>query len=341
MRVIQIVGAYPPRDCGAEDYTVRLAAALEHHGLEVDILAGGGRSLSDTPSLIKKVSGYRPHVVHVQYPTGNYGKSLVPQALATMMPRVPVITTIHEFSESHVLRKVADLPFALRGRALVFTSEYERRHFLSWFPWVRKRSVVVPIGSNIPFSPGSVRRDPWGVVYFGLIRPHKGLEEFLELARLARDAGRPYRFAIVGDTAARYGSYPETLKERAKDLPVGWRIGLSPDEVSRSLAGSRFAYIPYPDGASERRGSLLAALGNGTAMITTEGPQTPEALRSSVCFAANPSQALRALDQLASDVDRADALSARAIEYAERASWSSIALAHRRLYERLSGGEPR
>lgn len=341
MHIILIVGAYPPRDCGAEDYTVRLAEALEQYGLEVDILAGGGRSVSETPSLIRRISGYRPDVVHVQYPTGNYGKSLVPQALATTMPRVPVITTLHEFSESHLLRKVADLPFALRSKALVFTSEYERRHFLSWFPWVRKRSLVVPIGSNIPSYSGSVRRDPSSIAYFGLIRPQKGLEEFLELAMLARDAGRPYRFAIVGDTAARYGRYPETLEERAKDLPVEWRIGLSPDEVSRSLSRSRFAYIPYPDGASERRGSLLAALGNGTAMITTEGPQTPEALRSAVCFAADPPQALRLLDQLASDVDRADTLSARAIEYAERSSWRSIALAHRRLYERVSGGEPR
>jgi len=339
--VIQIVGAYPPRDCGAEDYTVRLAEALERQGLEVRILAGGGRRVSDMPALVNKISGYRPDVVHVQYPTGNYGKSLVPQVLATVMRRVPVVTTLHEFSESHVLRKGADLPFALRSKVLVFTSEYERSHFLSWFPWVRKRSLVVPIGSNIPFSPRSVRRDPWSVVYFGLIRPRKGLEDFLELARLARDAGRPYRFAIVGDTAARYGSYPETLEERAGDLPVEWKIGLPPDGVSLSLAGSRFAYIPYPDGASERRGSLLAALGNGTAMITTEGPQTPEALRGAVCFAADPSEALRSLDGLAADAERADVLSARAIEYAERSSWGSIALAHRRLYGKLSGGEPR
>lgn len=339
MRVVLMAGAYPPQKDGAEDYTVRLAEALNQVGIEVNIIAGGQWSAVRAPALVRKISKLRPHLVHIQYPTGGYGSSLTPQALSTFMPKVPVLTTMHEFSESHFLRKVADLPFAVRSRALVFTNEHERRHFSSWFPWVAKKSWIIPIGSNIPLSPGSAERDPLRVIHFGLIRPDKGLEDFLELARLAKAAERPYRFTIVGDLAPRYGTYPEELKESAECLPVEWKHGLSAEEVSQYLASSRFAYVPFPDGASGRRTSLLAPLGNGDVVITTRGSQTPNELEEVVRFTESPSQALTLLDELTSDVDQADALSSRASEYARRFSYTSIAEAHLRLYQRILHGE--
>lgn len=340
VRVALVAGAHPPRQCGAEDFTVNLAEAMKKDGLEVRVFGGGGRSILRTPDLRREISGFRPHVVHLQYPTMGYGKSLVPQALTAFMSGTPLVTTLHEFSTSHLLRKVADLPFALRSGALVFTNEHESRHFSSWFPWARKKSLVIPIGSNVPFLSGSVVRDPLRVVYFGLIRPHKGLEEFLALASLARDSGRPYRFAIVGEVAARYGSYPEDLRTSAEGLNVEWRIGLSTEEASRYLAGSRFSYAPFPDGASERRGSLLAVMGNGAVVITTRGTQTPEGLSEAALFAESPSRALELLDELTTDADRADTLSSRARGYAARSSWTSISRAHIHLYERILGGKP-
>lgn len=340
MRVALVAGAYPPQQCGAEDYTVHLAEAMRKDGLEVRIFAGGEWSVLRTLGLKRKISEFRPHVVHVQYPTMGYRKSLVPQALSVLISEVPMLTTLHEFSTSRLVRKVADLPFALYSQALVFTTEHESWRFSSWFPWARKKSLVIPIGSNVPFSSESVARDPLRVVHFSLIRPHKGLEGFLELARLAKNLGRPYRFVIVGEVAARYGRYPEDLKESAEGLAVEWRIGLPTEEVSRYLSSSRFSYAPFPDGASERRGSLLAVMGNGAVVITTRGLQTPNDLRDAALFAESPSRALELLDELVSDTDRADALSLRAREYAARSSWTSISGAHLHLYKRVLDGGP-
>lgn len=339
MRVALISGAYPPQRCGAEDYTAHLAEALRQNGVEARIFADENWSIARTPHFMKRISKFRPQVVHVQYPTMGYGKSLVPQAVSALMPKVPVLATLHEFSTSHPLRKVANLPFALCSKALVFTTEHERQHFSSWHPWIKKKSLTVPIGSNMPFIPGSVERDPLEVVYFGLIRPEKGLEEFVELAKLAVATGRPYRFTIVGETAGRYGSYPENLKNSASGLPIEWRLGFSDREVSRYLARARFAYMPFPDGASERRGSLLAVLGNGAAVITTLGPQTPGGLREAARFTTSPLQTLGMLDELVANPSETDTLSLKGGEYAARSSWMSISRAHFRLYEQVLNGK--
>lgn len=335
IRVALVAGAYPPRQCGAEDYTVRLAGALENDGVEARIFAGGWHALR-APVLKREILLFHPHVLHIQYPTMGYGKGLVPQILSGLILSTPVVTTLHEFSTSHLLRKVADLPFAVRSRALVFTTEYERQRFSSWFPWTARRSLVVPIGSNMPSASGSVVRDPSRVVYFGLIRPNKGLEDFLKLARLAKDKGRPYKFAIVGEVAARYGFYPEKLEANADDLPIEWKIGSSAEEASRYLAGCRFSYMPFPDGASERRGSLLGVMRNGAVVITTSGPQTTDALRKATFLAEDPGQALCLLDELSSDFDGAEDMSSRSVEYARRFSWESISEAHQKLYRQIS-----
>ena len=346
MRVVFVIGSFPPCACGAEEYTVLLSEALRQIGVEANIVAAGKWKAFDVGRLIQEISELYPDVVHIQYPTmgyryptTGYRKSLLPQALTTLMPKVPVLTTVHEFSQTHFLRRASNLPFSLFGRTLIFTSEYERRRFLSWFPWAAKRSLVIPIGNNIPFFLGSVERDPLKVVHFGLIRPKKGLEDFLQLAKLAKDAGRPYRFTVVGEPVPRFRSYLENMREGSSELPVEWKMGLSANEVSQFLAHSRFAYAPLPDGASKRRGSLLAALGNGAVVITTKGSQTPRELDEIVRFAVDPSQALELLDELTADTSQADTLSSKAREYAAHFSWPNISGAHLRVYEQILRNE--
>jgi glycosyltransferase involved in cell wall biosynthesis len=250
-------------------------------------------------------------------------------------PNVPIFITLHEFIYTHLLRRASCLSFALRSKAMLFTTEYERRAFSAWFPWTKGKSTIIPIGSNIPLAEEVEDRDPLGVFYFGLIRPDKGLEEFVELAKLARDTNRPYRFEIVGATHPRFDLYYKSLKQSAEGLPITWHLDLPAEQVAMRLASLRFAYMPYPDGASERRASLLAALGNGAVVITTQVLQTTDELSAVVRFASDPSQALSLLDRLASDAEQTDILSITGRKYASQFSWRSIAQAHRRLYEQI------
>lgn len=54
--------------------------------------------------------------------------------------------------------------------------------------------------------------------------------------------------------------------------------GLEAEAVAEQLAQASVALLPFPDGASFRRGSLLAAAACGVPIVTRHGHDTPETL---------------------------------------------------------------
>ncbi len=107
----------------------------------------------------------------MQYPTLGYGYSLSPHLLSLVKP---MVITIHEASQAHILRFISLFAFTLNSQRLIFTSNYERKYFEKFYPYVKDKTYVIPIGSNIPFCPkeGERKRE---IVYFGLIAPNKNL----------------------------------------------------------------------------------------------------------------------------------------------------------------------
>ena len=159
-----------------------------------------------------------PDLVHIQYPTAGFGKHLTPQVLSLAIPSV---VTVHEFSEAHILRQLALYPFFLRSRHVLFTTPFERDFALRRAPWIARWSSVIPVGSAIMI--GKQReRDPKEIVYFGLYRPKKGIEEVLDLAQLVKQRNLPYRIRMIGKPFPPGSSYYRELSDRARNLPVVW-----------------------------------------------------------------------------------------------------------------------
>lgn len=331
-----MVSPTPPVNCGVVDYTARLIQYLREVGLEVLSVDSPTWGLIHSRSIYKSIVNFNPDVLHIQYPTVPYGRGLAPQALVFLSRAYPTVVTIHEFSQSHPLRRVAIAPFALAARRLIFTNFYEQTALSRWFPPVKTRSEVILIGSNIPSIDGEIPRDPSLVVFFGLIRPNRGLEEFIALARQAIEHKRPYSFAIIGNPQEGEEEYYLTLRQQTQELPnIIWRVGLEPGNVARELAKATFAYLHFPDGASERRTSLLAAIGNGVVVLTTKGLQTPPIFSGAVEFVESPVQALVVLDELWVARERLNLMSKRAREIAGLFSWDMIARLHVRMYKQL------
>src|SRR5690348_13740254 len=188
MRVALVKGDCAPGTCGVGDYTDKLAEALRSLGVCVDVPQGARWGIADVPKAIKRIESVQPDVIHFQYPTMGFGHKLGPQLFA-MLRRS--IVTIHEASQSHILRKLSLLPFAVRSRRMIFTSAFEREFALKWIPWIADFSSVIPIGSNIKNIDPTRERDTSEIVYFGLIMPRKGLEDLITLAFLIRDSGIP------------------------------------------------------------------------------------------------------------------------------------------------------
>jgi len=268
--------------------------------------------------------------VHIEYPTVGFGARLGPQALSLLQG---CVVTIHEASQRHFLRKLALFPFSIRPQHIIFTSHFEREFATKWTPWIRRVSSVIPVGSNIGVGARKMPRDLYEVVYFGLIMPGKGMEHVVELSRLIRSAGLSLKVRIIGKAPFRYLDYLKRLRSETAYLPIIWDIDLTEEQVAERLAGASIAYLPYPDGASERRTTLKAALVNGVAVLTTRSSQTPHSLGEAVRFCASAKDALETISYLIQHPEEMARISNAAACSGGAFTWAGIAEQHVRVYQ--------
>jgi glycosyltransferase involved in cell wall biosynthesis len=329
MKVTFITGSYPPAVCGVGDYTHRLVEALALLGIRSEVVHDEDWGLLNVARAVKRVKSLHSDIVHIQYPTIGFGTHLSPQIISLM---IPCVVTLHEFSQAHMLRQLALYPFFLRARRLIFTSVFEQKYAIAKAPWLRNRTCVAPLGVSLSVGDLSRKKDIQDIVYFGIIRPDKGIEDVLKLAKYLRDKSAHYRVRIIGKPHANSIGYYQLMRKRAEDLPVVWNVDLSDNVVSDLLSRAQVAYMPFPDGASERRTSLFALLANGVATVTTRGDSTPEDMLQAAVFVQKPEQALAEIMRILADHGRRNELSHHAWSYMKNRSWETIALRHQEIY---------
>ena len=336
-RIILVTGSTPPESCGVGDYTFSLASALEKAGGNVQLFCHRKWNVSGTLEAVRRSSSYRDALIHMQYPTLGYGHSLGPQLLAFHQHS---LVTIHEFSLAHTLRKLSLFPFTLNCPRLISTSEFEGRLLGRWMPWVRDRMRVIPIGSNIPVGGSLSGERKESIAYFGLIAPRKGLEDFVEFSRMVRANDPHWDLLVIGKIVPGQEAYFRALKEISQTSRISWILDRSPKEVADVLSSVALGYLPFPDGASERRGSLKAVCGAGLPCITTRGEQTPPNLEAAVAFSNSPQSAVHLARRLMADRTERARLSRCALEYARQFTWEKIAEMHLALYAEIQSKHP-
>ncbi|MGE0601449.1 MAG: glycosyltransferase family 4 protein [Dehalococcoidia bacterium] len=320
---------------GIGDYARLLCDALNRHEFSAAHVQHDDWSLRGLRQLREALREQNPRLVHLQHPQGLYGWSLAPQLLTLLQPAV---VTLHEASRYGPIRgRGRLLPFTVRSPKIVVTSEFERRYVGQFAPWAKSRLEVVPIASNVPPRSDHGRPRARKLVYFGSLRPDRGLEAFLELSTEVVRRIRDVECLIIGSPVPTSVSYAHGIRARFADAPVEWMSGLTHEEVADVLVQCRVAYLPFPDGASERRGSILAALGCGLPVVTSRGRQTTADLASCLALAKGREESISAIEQLATNDEAWRALSERGRKYAARFSWDKIARRHIALYERSIG----
>jgi glycosyltransferase involved in cell wall biosynthesis len=277
LRVVTLCGSIKPLFSGTDDYDEALTAVLRERGLDVHPVDIGTWTLATVGQMLQAVRRARPDIILMQYPTEAFGRSFGPHLFALLQRTAPLVVTLHEFTAAHVLRRASIGPLLARASAIVVTAEREANALRRWFPWLGGRLRLIPIGANVP---PRVWRPAHGahVINFGQIRPEKGLEEFIacrdRLATLAPQA----RFTIIGSPVPKFPDYFAEIAAAAKAHDIELVTGLDRDGVSDVLSRASLALLPYPGGASFRRGSLLAAAVCGLPIISTTGSDTPAAL---------------------------------------------------------------
>jgi glycosyltransferase involved in cell wall biosynthesis len=335
LKLALVIGRCPPGECGVGDYTRCLRDALLARGVEARLIVSEDWRLRSAWEVREALRGY--DLVHIQYPTLGFGYKLGPQALSLLQS---CVVTIHEASQRRILRKLSVLPLLVRAKHVIFTSEFERQYVIGRVPWIAARSSVAPVPSSIRVFPEERPRIANEVVFFGLILPRKELEDVVELSRLMQSEGLAWNVRVIGRLRPEHMEYFQKMKAETAALPVVWDLNGSEEQVAERLASSQVAYFPFPDGASERRTSLKAALANGVAVVTRAGAHTPEAMKTFLTFAGTPREAMGAIRSLfQSPMERAR-LARNAADYLQQCTWERVAELHAAIYRRLFCSDP-
>lgn len=334
MKVLMICGSYPPEHCGIGDYAYQLVKNLEMQQNEVVVMANIDWSVKNFFTIIRNIRNINADIIHIQYPGLNYQLSIMPQLISIFFR---AIVTTHEVSQIHFVRKMSLIPFALRSK-VVFTNIFERDRFLKLFPWFRKKNtVIIPIGSNIQADEDLLidNKRISEIISFGQIRPDKGIEEVIQLSKMIKENNMPYRIIIAGQLLPRFKQYYNKLKELSIDLDIEWKLNLPESGISTILSSSLIAYLPYPDGVSERRGSLLASLKNRMFVLTTDGNQATQDLKDCVHLVSDNTEVIDFLKSNNPDsiVKSLESKSKQIDEYMVRLEWPNIAIEHIKNYK--------
>jgi len=314
------------------------------------------------------VEEIQPDVVHIQYQAAAFDLhpaiNLLPRFLKKRGRASQMAVTFHDlrvpylFPKAGPLRWRSNLDLA-RQSDLVLVTNAEDRGRLQAYPELTGKLREIPIGANIrPEPPADFsrarQRERWDVrtedlllCYFGFLNASKGAEELvLAVASLAAKDVPVHLLMIGGQVGASdptntaYLQQVEALIESQGIVDrVHWTGFTEAGQVSANFLASDVAVLPYRDGVSFRRGSLMAAIAHELPVISTEpAVQIPEVVHGENMW-LTPVQAPAALEEaithLWNDPALRQRLSAGSALLTRLFRWDTIAQQHSQVYREL------
>ncbi len=302
-RVAWVTADYPPDRGGVSDHSSAMVSALRAAGHDVLVCARPhelGFGLLDA-----ELRSYRPDLVVVAYVPLAYGPRTGGIAPAFLLWCMRLRSRLH--CQTLLLAHEASLPAAdlwaqreLKLAALgavqvaqfslltqcfhsvLFSNEGTRRVWAEGMPRSATRFGTIRICSNIPWFPSS---DPAAdlvaagysvptptILFFGTGHQSVLFEyveaAFVELLKIAPEA----RLVVVGmDAELLRRLRPSLANFGARVQALGY---VAAPQVSLWLQVAKLVLAPLIEGVSARKGTVMAALQHGQAVVTTRGAHT-------------------------------------------------------------------
>ncbi len=307
----------------------------------------------------------RSSVLHIQYQAGAYRHhpaiNLSPYWVRLSRPPVRVAVTFHDLRVPYLFPKAGPfrewaLRLMARGADVAIVADRADQAQLARWGVAAER---IPIGSNIdPQPPRGYDRAGWrsdrGVKpgdvllgYFGFLHESKGAEVLVDALSQLVERRHPVSLLMLGRMAGE--SNPTTLRYAARvrervgaaglDDRVLWTGYLEPAEVSGWLMAADICVLPYVDGVSLRRGSLMAALAHGLPVVTTvpsgPAPELADGVNVALVPPGDASALAARIEALASSPEERERLGRGALELSQTFSWDRVATATIGQYSRL------
>jgi glycosyltransferase involved in cell wall biosynthesis len=313
------------------------------------------------------VAELSPDLVNIQYQTAAFGMRPAINLLPRFFGDVPVVTTFHDLKVPYLLPKAVRLrrwvnrDLARTCRAVIATNAQDRAE-LERIGGI-KRIEMIPIGSNISYHlpagyDRAVWRGQWGVSnrttllsFFGFLNDSKGAIELIQALKQLTGEGLPVDLVMIGGAVSSSNASNQTYYDRVKDTitelgmedHIFWTGYVANEEVSAAFTSADVCVLPFADGASFRRGSLMAALTHGAPIISTT-PQVPvpEMVHGENIYLVPPNDAgavAQAIRTLAHDKALRERLAQGARELSRHFDWGTIAGRTLALFREVLGDE--
>ncbi|MCI0712021.1 MAG: glycosyltransferase family 4 protein, partial [Chloroflexi bacterium] len=239
-------------------------------------------------------------VVNIQYQAAAYNMHAaandLPHRLTSL---VPVVTTFHDllvpylFPKAGPLRKRAIYQMAQNSTGIIVTNrqdEAELKEAGNMPPVAR-----IPIGSNIAVNPPpNYDRKAWrsrkGIApnafligFFGFINRSKGVDTLAHAVRILTETYKQdVHLVFIGGQTGTSDESNVQQADIAQELigglgitrSVHWTGFVDAELVSANLMACDVVALPFKDGVSLRRGTLMATLAHGCPIVTTFPAQT-------------------------------------------------------------------
>jgi glycosyltransferase involved in cell wall biosynthesis len=273
-----ITGSYPPDICGVGDHTFNLMGTCTAQSWEMYYRKNW--SIYTLFRHVRDIYSTGANFIIMQYGTRGYGWSIVPHLLCiyySWFTRKRFGVILHELSQLSLKAYMAELLILISANKIMFTTQYEHNFAIKRILFLKSRSTVIKILSNIKASETiyPMEKRNIDVAYFGQIMPLKGIEKFIhDTAPLSGNI----KIVIAGQVPPMFADFYNKIINMCEQTNIQIMINLKQAEVSELLNNTKVVYLPFPDGVSERRGSLFTSMVNGAVVLTTFGKFTTKEL---------------------------------------------------------------
>lgn len=302
-------------------------------------------------------------VLNVQYQAAAYNMR---PAVSFVPRRLPAVSTatFHDLKVPYLFPKAGPLrewvvhALARRVDGVIVTNREDELALLE--PGAGVSALTrIPIGSNIDTSlPVGYDRDAerarWGVQpgdlllgYFGFLNESKGGETLIRtLHRLIEDGLPAHLLKIGGRTGSSdptNRAYAQRVENLVGDLGLEDRVHftgyVTAEQVSASLQAVDVCVLPYRDGVSFRRGSLMACLAHGRPIVTTPPavplPEIEDGRNARLVGPENPAETASAVREIAEIPALRTRLEEGALALSAGFAWDRIAESTVAFFKRL------
>ena len=299
-------------------------------------------------------------VVHIHYQPGAFGLHgaicLLPRFIRRYPTPPAIVTTFHDLQVPYLFPKAGGLrrrivqDMAGNCDGVIAVADETVGQLYKWTSGTGHDVTVsqVPLGNHFDAAPPAgfsreswraergIGPNAWVIGHLGFVNASKAVDSTVAALAMLVAAGHDAHLLMIGQAAsmtdpggARYlDGILEMVEQMGLSERVHWTARVTTEDAVAWIRCVDVMSLPFRDGASLRRTSLIAGWANGVPVVTTDAQIPVDWLRGDAPAAVSPSVGPESLaltlEKVMENPRLRDDLRARGIAFAERFGWPSV-----------------